>query len=105
MKSSEGYKTSTQIGNFFIYPGYPWARALANDPGLLIVDEPTGNLDPKRSYELVGLLKEINRCGTTVVMITHEHDLVRYFGGRIINLDKGTITFDEMIGGSDYYEG
>lgn len=81
------------------------ARALANDPGLLIVDEPTGNLDPKRSYELVGLLKEINRCGTTVVMITHEHDLVRYFGGRIINLDKGNITFDEMIGGSEYYEG
>lgn len=80
------------------------ARALANDPGLLIVDEPTGNLDPKHSYEIVGLLKEINRCGTTVVMITHEHDLVRYFGGRIINLDKGTITFDEMIGGSDYYE-
>lgn len=81
------------------------ARALANDPGLLIVDEPTGNLDPKHSYELVGLLKEINRCGTTVVMITHEHNLVRYFGGRIINLDKGSITFDEMIGGNDYYEG
>lgn len=77
------------------------ARALANDPGLLIVDEPTGNLDPKRSYELVGLLKEINRCGTTVVMITHEHELVRYFGGRIINIDKGSITFDETIGGND----
>ena len=80
------------------------ARALANDPGLLIVDEPTDNLDPKRSDELVGLLKEINRCGTTVIMITHEHELVRYFGGRIINLDKGSITFDEMMGGSDYYE-
>ena len=81
------------------------ARALANDPGLLIVDEPTGNLDPRHKYEIVGLLKEINRCGTTVLMITHEHDLVRYFGGRIINLDKGVITFDEMIGGNDYYEG
>ena len=81
------------------------ARALANDPGLLIVDEPTGNLDPRHKYEIVGLLKEINRCGTTVVMITHEHDLVRYFGGRIINIDKGVITFDEMIGGNDYYEG
>lgn len=77
------------------------ARALANDPGLLIVDEPTGNLDPKRSYELVGLLKEINRCGTTVVMITHEHELVRYYGGRIINIEKGSITFDETIGGND----
>lgn len=80
------------------------ARALANDPGLLIVDEPTGNLDPKHSYEIVGLLKEINRCGTTVVMITHEHDLVKYFGGRIINIEKGVITFDETIGGNDYYE-
>ena len=77
------------------------ARARANDPGLLIVDEPTGNLDPKRSYELVELLKEINRCGTTVVMITHEHNLVRYFGGRIINIEKGSITFDENIGGQD----
>ena len=77
------------------------ARALANDPGLLIVDEPTGNLDPKRSYELVELLKDINRCGTTVVMITHEHDLVRYFGGRIINIEKGSVTFDENIGGHD----
>ncbi|HCF82714.1 MAG TPA: cell division ATP-binding protein FtsE [Ruminococcaceae bacterium] len=77
------------------------ARALANDPNLLIVDEPTGNLDPERSYELVGLFKEINRCGTTVVMITHEHELVRYFGGRIINIDEGKITFDETIGGSD----
>ncbi len=77
------------------------ARALANDPKLLIVDEPTGNLDPKRSYELVGLLKEINNCGTTVVMITHEHDLVRAFGGRIINIDQGRITFDQTIGGND----
>ena len=77
------------------------ARALANDPGLLIVDEPTGNLDPRHSLELVGLLKEINRCGTTVVMITHEHELVQHFGGRIINIDKGEITFDRVIGGSD----
>ena len=77
------------------------ARALANDPGLLIVDEPTGNLDPRHSMELVGLLKEINSCGTTVIMITHEHELVQYFGGRIINFDKGSITFDKVIGGSD----
>lgn len=77
------------------------ARALANDPNLLIVDEPTGNLDPKRSYELVSLLKEINRCGTTVIMITHQHDLVKYFGGRTIQIADGHITYDEMIGGSD----
>lgn len=80
------------------------ARALANDPGLLIVDEPTGNLDPKHSYEIVGLLKGINNCGTTVVMITHEHELVRYFGGRIINIEKGEITFDRTIGGNDEIE-
>ncbi len=77
------------------------ARALANDPGLIIADEPTGNIDPKLSYEIVELLKEINRCGTTVVMVTHEHDLVKYFGGRIINLDDGSITFDENIGGQN----
>ena len=76
-------------------------RALITRPALILADEPTGNLDPKRSYELVGLLKEINRCGTTVVMITHEHELVRYFGGRIINIEKGSITFDETIGGND----
>lgn len=77
------------------------ARALANDPELIIADEPTGNIDPKLSYEIVELLKEINRCGTTVVMVTHEHDLVKHFGGRIINLDGGTITFDENIGGQN----
>lgn len=76
------------------------ARALANDPRLLIVDEPTGNLDPKKSLEIVGLLKEINNCGTTVVMITHEHSLVQFFGGRIINIENGEITFDKTIGGN-----
>lgn len=77
------------------------ARALANDPKLIIADEPTGNIDPKMSYEIIELLKQINRSGTTVIMVTHEHDLVRYFGGRIINLENGSITFDENIGGAD----
>lgn len=77
------------------------ARALANDPKLIIADEPTGNIDPKMSYEIIELLKQINRSGTTVIMVTHEHDLVRYFGGRIINLENGSITFDENIGGTD----
>ena len=76
------------------------ARALANDPSLVLADEPTGNIDPELSYEIVELLKEINRCGTTVVMVTHEHDLVRYFGGRIINIDAGCVAFDDVIGGS-----
>lgn len=77
------------------------ARALANDPALILADEPTGNIDPELSYEIVELLKEINRCGTTVVMVTHEHDLVRYFGGRIININAGSVAFDDVIGGSN----
>lgn len=77
------------------------ARALVNDPQLIIADEPTGNIDPALSYEIVELLKGINECGTTILMVTHEHDLVRSFGGRIINIDKGVISFDEVIGGSN----
>ncbi len=78
------------------------ARALANDPGLIIADEPTGNIDPRLSYEIVELLKDINRsAGTTIIMVTHEHDLVKHFGGRIINIEDGSITFDDNIGGSD----
>ncbi len=77
------------------------ARALVNDPKLIIADEPTGNIDPALSYEIVGLLKGINECGTTILMVTHEHELVRYFGGRIININKGSIAFDEVIGGEN----
>ena len=78
------------------------ARALANDPGLIIADEPTGNIDPRLSYEIVELLKDINRsAGTTIIMVIHEHDLVKHFGGRIINIQDGSITFDDNIGGSD----
>ena len=72
-----------------------------NDPQLIIADEPTGNVDPARSFEIVDLLKAINACGTTVLMVTHQHDLVRYFGGRIINLNTGAVVFDEVIGGAD----
>ena len=75
------------------------ARALVNDPKLIIADEPTGNIDPALSYEIVELLKGINECGTTILMVTHEHDIVRHFGGRIINIDKGVISFDEVVGG------
>ncbi|MBR1422860.1 MAG: cell division ATP-binding protein FtsE [Ruminococcus sp.] len=77
------------------------ARALVNDPKLIIADEPTGNIDPALSYEIVELLKGINECGTTILMVTHEHDLVRYFGGRIININKGSIAFDEVVEGSN----
>ncbi len=77
------------------------ARALVNDPKLIIADEPTGNIDPALSYEIVELLKGINECGTTILMVTHEHDLVRHFGGRIININKGSIAFDEVVEGSN----
>lgn len=76
------------------------ARALVNDPSLIIADEPTGNIDPALSYEIVDLFKNINAAGTTVLMVTHEHDIVRYYGGRIININAGTIAFDEVIGGN-----
>ncbi len=77
------------------------ARALVNDPQLIIADEPTGNIDPELSFEIVELLKGINECGTTILMVTHEHDLVRHFGGRIININSGEIVFDEVIGGNN----
>ena len=77
------------------------ARALVNDPQLIIADEPTGSIDPELSYEIVELLKGINECGTTILMVTHEHDLVRHFGGRIININSGEIVFDEVIGGNN----
>lgn len=76
------------------------ARALVNDPQLIIADEPTGNIDPELSYEIVELLKGINDQGTTILMVTHEHDLVRHFGGRIINITDGEIVFDEVVAGS-----
>lgn len=77
------------------------ARALVNDPQLIIADEPTGNIDPELSYEIVDLLKGINDQGTTILMVTHEHDLVRHFGGRIINITGGEIVFDEVIHGAN----
>lgn len=73
------------------------ARALVNDPQLIIADEPTGNIDPELSYEIVELLKSINDQGTTILMVTHEHDLVKHFGGRIISITDGEIVYDEVI--------
>ena len=73
------------------------ARALVNDPQLIIADEPTGNLDPALSMEIVELLQAINKCGTTVLMVTHEHDLVKNFGGRTISLQDGRVIFDDYL--------
>ena len=75
------------------------ARAFACDPKIIIADEPTGNIDPRHSYEIVELLQDINECGTTIIMVTHNHDLVKYFGGRIINLKDGSVAFDGFIEG------
>lgn len=74
------------------------ARALVNDPPIIIADEPTGNIDPELSYEIVELLEGINQCGTTILMVTHEHDMVHHFGGRIVTIDKGAVAKDEIIG-------
>ena len=75
------------------------ARALANDPMLIIADEPTGNLDPELSYEITDLLKEVNKGGTTIIMVTHDHQLVLSFGGRVVRVEEGRVTFDGIVEG------
>lgn len=70
------------------------ARALVNNPSIIIADEPTGNIDPELSFEIMDLLKEINKCGTTVLVVTHEHDLVQKIKGRVINIENGHIFSD-----------
>lgn len=70
------------------------ARALVNNAGVIIADEPTGNIDPEMSYEIVDLLNHINNNGTTVVMVTHEHELVRRFNHRVITIHKGQVVSD-----------
>lgn len=74
------------------------ARALVNSPDLIIADEPTGNVDPNMSYEIVSLLTEINKRGTTILMVTHDHNLVRDFQHRVIMLDGGKIVADNAGG-------
>jgi len=76
------------------------ARALVNSPRLIIADEPTGNLDPARSLELMLLLQKINDLGTTMLVVTHEKELVNAFSKRVIKLEKGSIVSD---GTGGYY--
>ena len=71
------------------------AMALCCKPKLLIADEPTGNIDPELSYEIVELLDEINKTGTTILMVTHEHELVNRFHHRTVTLEKGRIIRDQ----------
>ena len=70
------------------------ARAHVNNPSMIIADEPTGNIDPALSYEIVDLLSAINERGTTVLMVTHEHSLVKHFHKRIIQIHSGEIVAD-----------
>ena len=71
------------------------ARALINNPALIIADEPTGNVDPRMSFEIVDMLNQINRNnGTTILMVTHEHALVRKFRRRIVEIQNGELVAD-----------
>ncbi len=70
------------------------ARALVNNPALIIADEPTGNVDPQMAHDIVDLLTQINEKGTTVLMVTHEHTLVRQFDHRVITLEDGRVVSD-----------
>ena len=78
------------------------ARALVNNPKLIIADEPTGNLDPARSLEIMMLLEKINELGTTVLVVTHEKELVNSFSKRVIAIDGGRIISDGMDGYYSY---
>ena len=77
------------------------ARALVNSPGLIIADEPTGNLDPAKSLEIMLLLNKINELGTTVLVVTHEKELVNAFDKRVVSLSDGVLISD----GNDGYYG
>jgi cell division transport system ATP-binding protein len=74
------------------------ARALVHQPSILIADEPTGNLDPKNAWEIIDLLQKINSFGTTVLLTTHNKDIVNNLKKRVITIAKGRISKDQKIG-------
>lgn len=78
------------------------ARALINCPTILLADEPTGNLDPQTAWEIMMLLQEVNQTGTTIVVVTHNNDIVDVMQKRVITLDKGILVHDEKKGGYLY---
>ena len=75
------------------------ARALVNNPVLLLADEPTGNLDPANSWEIMKLLEEVNRRGTTVIVVTHNKEIVDMMQKRVIYMNKGHMVSDTQKGG------
>ena len=75
------------------------ARALVNRPSILLADEPTGNLDPKNSWEIMKLLEQINENGTTVLVVTHNREIVNAMQKRVVTMKKGVIVSDEEKGG------
>ena len=75
------------------------ARAIVNDPAILLADEPTGNLDPTNSWEIMSLLKEANERGTTVLVVTHNQEIVNEMNERVITMKQGVIVSDEQRGG------
>ncbi|HEV7504738.1 MAG TPA: cell division ATP-binding protein FtsE [Thermoanaerobaculia bacterium] len=77
------------------------ARALINEPEILIADEPTGNLDPDLSREILRLFLEVNLRGTTVILATHDRDTIQRIGRRVITLDRGTVALDQELVGTD----
>ena len=79
------------------------ARAIVNKPLVLIADEPTGNLDPQTSRDISDLFKAINNSGTTVVMVTHDMDMVSYLNKRVIALENGRVVSDQMRG-AEFHE-
>lgn len=78
------------------------ARALINQPTILLADEPTGNLDPQTAWDIMMLLQEVNKTGTTVVVVTHNNDIVDIMQKRVITLDEGSLIHDEKKGGYQY---
>lgn len=74
------------------------ARAIINQPDIIIADEPTGNLDPTNTYEVVQILKKINDLGTTVILTTHNHGVIESIGRRVITLEKGKVARDDKEG-------
>lgn len=77
------------------------ARALVNEPKILLADEPTGNLDENNAWEIMKLLEEINERGTTVVVVTHNLEIVKAMKKRVITMKKGVVVSDEKMGGTD----